>query len=106
MCPPGKDNVAKAFKQVNAFEFEEELNAAGGVGVVHRTRAEWLAHPEGKVLAATPLVEIIKIADGPPIPWTPNPTQPLSGVRVMSNTHVIVGTVASRRIANQAPWEC
>lgn len=98
-CPPGGDNIRAAFKKVNAFEFEEELAAAGGVGVVHRTRAEWLAHPEGKVLAATPLIEIIKIADGPPVPWTPGPAQPLSGLKVMSNTHVIAGTCSSRTLA-------
>lgn len=98
-CPPGRDNIVKAFKQVNAFEFEEELNAAGGVGVVHRTRAEWLAHPEGKVLAQAPLIEIVKIADGPPVPWTPGPAQPLSGLRVISNTHVIAGTCSSRTLA-------
>ena len=98
-CPPGRDNIVKAFKQVNAFEFEDELAANGGVGVVHRTRAEWLAHPEGKVLAATPLIEIVKIADGPPVPWTPNPSMPLSGLKVMSNTHVIAGTCSSRTLA-------
>lgn len=98
-CPPGRDNIVKAFKQVNAFEFEEELSASGGVGVVHRSRAEWLAHPEGKVLANTPLIEIVKIADGTPVPWSPAPAQPLSGLRVMSNTHVIAGTCSSRTLA-------
>jgi crotonobetainyl-CoA:carnitine CoA-transferase CaiB-like acyl-CoA transferase len=98
-CPPGRDNIVRAFKQVNAFEFEEELSAAGGVGVVHRTRAEWLAHPEGQVLARTPLIEIIKIADGLPVPWSPSPAQPLSGLRVLSNTHVIAGTCSSRTLA-------
>jgi crotonobetainyl-CoA:carnitine CoA-transferase CaiB-like acyl-CoA transferase len=96
---PGRENIVRAVKQVNAFEFEEELSAAGGVGVVHRSRAEWLAHPEGKVLAATPLIEIVKIADGPPIPWSGKPTQPLSGLRVLSNTHVIAGTCSSRTLA-------
>ncbi|KQW81857.1 CoA transferase [Brevundimonas sp. Root1279] len=96
---PGRDNIVRALKQVDAFEFEEELNAAGGVGVVHRTREEWLAHPEGQVLARTPLIEIIKIADGEPVPWSPNPAQPLSGLRVLSNTHVIAGTCASRTLA-------
>ncbi|TCM14230.1 CoA transferase family III [Novosphingobium sp. PhB165] len=98
-CPPGRDNIVKAFKQVNAFEFEDELNAAGGVGVVHRTRAEWLAHPEGQALAQAPLVEMVKIADSAPVPWAPHPAQPLSGVRVMSNTHVIAGTCSSRTLA-------
>jgi crotonobetainyl-CoA:carnitine CoA-transferase CaiB-like acyl-CoA transferase len=98
-CPPGGDNIRKAFKQINAFELEEELAATGGVGVVHRTRAEWLAHPEGKVLAATPLIEIIKIADGPPVPWSGDASQPLSGLKVISNTHVIAGTCSARTLA-------
>jgi crotonobetainyl-CoA:carnitine CoA-transferase CaiB-like acyl-CoA transferase len=98
-CPPGGDNIRAAFKKVNALEFEDELAAAGGVGVVHRTRAEWLAHPEGKALAATPLIEIIKIADGPPVPWNASPAQPLSGLKVLSNTHVIAGTCSSRTLA-------
>lgn len=98
-CPPGGDNIRAAFKKVNALEFEDELAAAGGVGVVHRTRAEWLAHPEGKALAATPLIEIVKIADGPPVPWNASPTQPLSGLKVLSNTHVIAGTCSSRTLA-------
>ncbi|MDT1064634.1 CoA transferase [Paracoccus sp. CPCC 101403] len=98
-CPPGRDNIVSAFKQVDAFEFEEELSEAGGVGVVHRTREEWLAHPEGKILAKTPLIEIVKIADSAPVPWSPDPTQPLSGVRVMSNTHVIAGTCSSRTLS-------
>jgi crotonobetainyl-CoA:carnitine CoA-transferase CaiB-like acyl-CoA transferase len=98
-CPPGGDNIRTAFKKVNAFEFEDELAAAGGVGVVHRSRAEWLAHPEGKVLAATPLIEIVKIADGPAVPWSANPLQPLSGLKVLSNTHVIAGTCSARTLA-------
>lgn len=97
--PPGGENIRKAFKQVNAFEFEDELAEMGGVGVVHRTRAEWLAHPEGKVLAATPLIEIVKIAEGPAVPWSADPTQPLSGLKVISNTHVIAGTCSSRTLA-------
>lgn len=98
-CAPGGENIRNAFKQVNAFELEEELAATGGVGVVHRTRAEWLAHPEGKILAATPLIEIIKIADGPPVPWNADPVQPLSGLKVMANTHVIAGTCSARALA-------
>ncbi len=97
--PPGRENLVRGFKQVNSFEFEEELNKAGGVGAVHRTTDEWLAHPEGKYLAQTPLIEIVKIGDSEPARWTPNPAHPLSGVRVLSNTHVIAGTCSSRTLA-------
>jgi crotonobetainyl-CoA:carnitine CoA-transferase CaiB-like acyl-CoA transferase len=97
--PPGRDNIVRGFSQVNAFEFEEELNRLGGVGAVHRTPDEWLRHPEGEHQAKTPLVEIVKIGDSEPMRWTADPTQPLSGVKVLSNTHVIAGTCASRTLA-------
>jgi crotonobetainyl-CoA:carnitine CoA-transferase CaiB-like acyl-CoA transferase len=97
--PPGRDNIVRGFKQVNAFEFEEELNRLGGVGAVHRTRDEWLKHPEGQYLAKTPLVQIVKIGDSEPMRWAPDPSQPLSGIKVLSNTHVIAGTCASRTLA-------
>ena len=33
------------------------------------------------------------------MPWSPSPAQPLSGLRVLSNTHVIAGTCSSRTLA-------
>jgi crotonobetainyl-CoA:carnitine CoA-transferase CaiB-like acyl-CoA transferase len=96
---PGRENLVRGFKQVNSFEFEERLNDMGGVGVVHRSAKEWLAHPEGAHQAKTPLIEIVKIGDSAPEAWATKPTQPLSGIKVMSNTHVIAGTVSSRTLA-------
>jgi hypothetical protein len=97
--PPGRENLIRGFKQVNSFEFEERLNDMGGVGVVHRSAKEWLAHPEGAHQAKRPVIEIVKIGDSAPEAWAANPTQPLSGIKVMSNTHVIAGTVSSRTLA-------
>lgn len=97
--PPGGENIVRAIKQINSFELEEELAANNGVGVVHRSAAEWLAHPEGAYLARVPLIEIIKIGESAPEAWKPGATQPLSGLRVMSNTHVIAGTCSSRTLA-------
>ena len=97
--PPGRDNIVRGFKGVDSFEFEERLNDLNGVGVVHRTAREWLAHPEGSYLAKLPLIEIVKIGESAPEGWGANPTQPLSGIKVMSNTHVIAGTVSSRTLA-------
>ena len=97
--PPGRDNIVRGFTQVNAFEFEEELNLQGGVGAVHRTAEEWLDHPEGRHLAKTPVIEIVKIGESERSPWQADPEQPLSGLRVLSNTHVIAGTCASRTLA-------
>ena len=66
---------------------------------IHRTVAEWDAHPQGQAIANIPVVEIIKIGEGEPIPWATNPTAPLSGIRVLSNSHVIASTTASRTLA-------
>ena len=96
---PGRENLIRGFKQVNSFEFEDHLNKMGGVGVVHRSAKEWLAHPEGAHQAKVPVIQIVKIGDSAPEAWASNPTQPLSGVKVMSNTHVIAGTVSSRTLA-------
>jgi hypothetical protein len=47
-------------------------------------------------------VEIIKIGDSDPEPFTPA-ARPLSGLRVLSATHVIVGNVMSRTLAEHGP---
>ena len=59
---------------------------------------EWAAHPQGKHLADKPLVEIIKIGDSDPEPFTPA-ARPLSGLRVLAATHVIAGNVMARTLA-------
>jgi crotonobetainyl-CoA:carnitine CoA-transferase CaiB-like acyl-CoA transferase len=71
----------------------------GVVGVMHRTTDEWLAHPEGAHLAETDLIEINKIGETDPVAWTADPTQPLSGIRVLALTHVIAGSTAARTLS-------
>ena len=66
---------------------------------IHRTAEEWLAHPQGQYLSEAPLIEIDKIGDTEPIPYSPDPSQPLSGIKVISCSHVIASTTASRTLA-------
>ena len=44
-------------------------------------------------------IEIVKIGDGPPVPYTPKPRAALSGVRALALTHVIAGSVVARALA-------
>jgi crotonobetainyl-CoA:carnitine CoA-transferase CaiB-like acyl-CoA transferase len=67
---------------------------------VCRSEEEWGNHPQGKLLSSRPLIEIEKIADSEPEPFGPA-GRPLSGVRVLSATHVIAGNVVSRTLAEQ-----
>lgn len=96
---PNLESITQAVRQREAVELEDSLAAVGGVGAIHRTTEEWLQHPEGRYLATRPLIEIVKIGESAPVPFEPRPTQPLSGIKVLSATHVIAGTTASRTLA-------
>ena len=98
-APPDRAAIAAAIRQWDAEELDDKVGEAGMVMAIHRTKDEWLAHPQGQYLATLPVIEIEKIGDGPPVPFAPNPTQPLSGIKVVSCSHVIASTTASRTLA-------
>ena len=97
-CSPDQDSIANAVSKWDSAELDEAAAEAGLVFAVVRTPEEWAAHPQGKQLADKPLVEIVKIGDSDPEPFTPA-ARPLSGLRVLSATHVIAGNVMSRTLA-------
>jgi crotonobetainyl-CoA:carnitine CoA-transferase CaiB-like acyl-CoA transferase len=96
---PNSESIAKAVQQWDSKELDDAAAEKGYVLGLHRTFEEWAQHPEGQHLAKIPVIEIIKINDSEPIPFKPNPTQPLSGIKVLSCTHVIAGTCAARTLA-------
>ncbi len=96
---PDREAIAAAVATWNGAELEAAMFESGTVGVMHRSTEEWLAHPEGAHLAQTELIEIRKVADGDPVPWTADPTQPLSGIKALSLTHVIAGSTAARTLS-------
>jgi crotonobetainyl-CoA:carnitine CoA-transferase CaiB-like acyl-CoA transferase len=97
-CSPDKDSIAAAVSTWDSAELDAAAAEQGLVFALVRTAEEWAAHPQGKQLAAQPLVEIIKIGDSDPEPFTAA-ERPLSGLRVLSTTHVIAGNVMSRTLA-------
>ena len=92
------ENLAEHFAAHNADELEAKLNAAHLTGVVVRTPEQWLAHPQGKLLADAPAVRIEQIGDAPPQP-VPGGSLPLEGLRVLDNTRVLAGPTISRTLA-------
>ncbi len=96
---PTRESIAAAVATWNGEELEAAMFESGTVGVMHRSTEEWLAHPEGAYLAESDLIEIRKVADGDPVPWTPDPTQPLSGIKALTLTHVIAGSTAARTLS-------
>ena len=96
---PEPQQIAQRIRTFDSLELEQMVGEAGMIMGIHRTAAEWAAHPQGQAIANIPVVEIIKIGDSDPIPWANNPTAPLSGIRVLSNSHVIASSTASRTLA-------
>ncbi|ANO27035.1 hypothetical protein BAB79_13150 [Mycobacteroides abscessus] len=98
--PPDPAKVAAAFAQWDAFELEEQANNAGLPLCVARSPEEWLAHPQGALLATQPVIGLTRISDAEPRNLPPS-QRPFGGVRVLSFTHAIAGPTVGRTLAEQ-----
>lgn len=98
-CGYEREAVQASLLSWDKETFEEAAAEAGLCATAFRSLSEWAVHPQGGAVAALPLIEIVKIGEASPRPFRPDPTQPLSGVRVLELTRVIAGPVAGRTLA-------
>jgi crotonobetainyl-CoA:carnitine CoA-transferase CaiB-like acyl-CoA transferase len=98
-CAPTVRAIEAAIMQWDAEKLEHRIRGEGGSIAAVRTAEEWLAHPVGERLAAKPVVEVKKIGESEPVPFSPEGDLPLSGLRVLDCTHVIGGPITGRTLA-------
>lgn len=84
-----REDVAAAVALWNGTDLETELAEAGGASAVLRDPAHWAEHPQGRALAAEPLIA-----------WgAGSASHREHGFKVLDLTRVIAGPVATRFLA-------
>lgn len=99
-CADNPKSITDVTRRWNSFELEEEANRHGIQATVIRTVEEFIELEQFDYLAQQPLIEIVKIGETDPIPFTADPKTPLDGIRALGMGKVIAGPGFGRAFAH------
>jgi len=90
-----------AMRGWKALDFEEAAAARGLVATALRRFDQWDATPQGRAIAAQPLLTFERIGDAAPLalPAVDGQQRPLAGVRVLELTRILAGPVGGKVLA-------
>jgi hypothetical protein len=98
-----RTDAEQAMLQWRALDFEQAAAERGLVATALRSFEQWDATPQGRAIAAQPLMTVERIGDAAPLalPALRREQRPLSGVRVLDLTRILAGPVGGRALAAQ-----
>ena len=96
-----RDDAERALLGWRAIDFEDACAQRGLVVTMLRSFDDWDATPQGRAIAAQPLMTLTRIGDAPPreLPPLSANDRPLAGVRVLDFTRILAGPVGGRALA-------
>jgi hypothetical protein len=99
-CADDRAAVAEEVATWSGEALETAIVEQKGCAAVMHSLGEWQAHPQGKSVAAEPLIAWSSSeAAFPASTWRPNQQQPMAGLKVLDLTRILAGPIATRSLA-------